>query len=406
MAGLMIFGGTLEGRQIAEAFRDTALDVHICVATEYGAALLPVSENIHIHAGRMTDEEMFSFLSGLCVDCCVDATHPYAVEVTRNARAVCERLHIPYIRVYRREEAHAGSEEQSAIRVVCKDNVDDAVAFLQTVPGNILITTGSKELACYTALDDYRTRCFARVLPTAKVVAACSALGFEGKNLIGMQGPFTEELNYCLLRQVKAAWLVTKSSGKEGGFPEKYDAAVRAGVNILVIGRPAEEQEHAMELPEVLDYLIKTFGGSDATKQRDMDREESRQEESKQEESRQEEPKQEKSIQANSVQEPAKKKAVIRKADKRTVYLVGMGPGAGSLLTGEARACLAESDVIIGAARMLELCGDYAYKPFYQSYKKEEIFAFLSEHPEYRRAAVVYSGDVGFYSGAKGMREL
>jgi len=413
MAEIVIFGGTYEGRQIAEAFQNTQLQIHVCVATEYGATLLPDGRNIQIHTGRMNEEQMQSFLTDLNADCCVDATHPYAAEVTRNLKNVCNNLNLKYLRVYRKEETL--NQDAADIQVIYKENVEDAATFLKATTGNILITTGSKELAHFTSVPDYKTRCFARVLPTAQVVDACSKLGFEGKNLIGMQGPFTEELNYCLLRQVDAKWLVTKSSGRQGGFSEKCEAALRAGVNLLIIGRPETETEQGMELTEVLHYLhgkfecdalqtartkpAETWGDQDTTAEQsagtDQDAGADQSAGTDQDAG---------ADQSAGIDQDVG--AEQNASGKRLIYLIGMGPGDAGLLTAEAKECLACSDVIIGAGRMLKLCSDYKEKPFYQSYKKEEILTFLSDHPEYQRAAVVYSGDIGFYSGAKGMKQL
>ena len=63
-----------------------------------------------------------------------------------------------------------------------------AACFLNTVSGNVLLTTGSKELDAYGAVTD-QSRLYARVLSTQESVARCRALGFEGKRLIAMQGP-------------------------------------------------------------------------------------------------------------------------------------------------------------------------------------------------------------------------
>ena len=62
--------------------------------------------------------------------------------------------------------------------------------YLKGTEGPILAATGSKELAKYTALPDYRERVTARVLSTPEAVRESAALGFQGKNLICMQGPF------------------------------------------------------------------------------------------------------------------------------------------------------------------------------------------------------------------------
>lgn len=358
----VIFGGTWEGRMIAETFQKTKLELHICVATEYGASLLPVCENIHVHAGRMDQEEMEAFLAGLKPDCCLDATHPYAAQVTENISKACQSLSLCYVRVRRHEAAAKG-----AAAVIYRESIAAAVEYLSDTKGNILITTGSRDLEEYTKLPDYKSRCFARVLPTLSVMEKCRALGFEGRNLIGMQGPFSEELNLAMLKQTNAAWMVTKNSGKEGGYPEKCEAAIRAGANIVVIGRPAEKAENVMSLEEAAAYLRRRY-----------------------------------KMEAVDGSGEAKEPPGLR----RQVYLVGMGPGQQELLTQQARDCLEKCDVLIGAKRILKIWKGYENKPFYDCYRKQDICAFLREHPEYKRAAVVYSGDIGFYSGAKGMREL
>lgn len=396
MPKIIIFGGTCEGRRLAEAFQGTKLELHICVATQYGASLLPVCENIHVHAGRMDAEEMSDFLKKLDADCCLDATHPYAVAVTENIFHACQEEKLPYIRVLRREESiseelraeacrDAGTEAgagENQVEVVYRESVAEAVEFLASTSGNILITTGSRDLQEYTGLADYQNRCFARVLPTLSVMEKCKALGFEGRNLIGMQGPFSEELNFAMLKQVNASWMVTKSSGKEGGYPEKCEAAIRAGVNIVVIGRPAQKAENAMELEEAVAFLREKYGiGEAAAKKEGQDAAK-------------------KDVQTS--QQPEGTENI----HQRQVYLIGMGPGKAELLTKEAQDCLAKCDVWIGAKRMLEICREFEEKPLFMSYRKEEICAFLREHPEYEKAAVVYSGDIGFYSGAKGMQEL
>ena len=360
MAGIVVFGGTVEGRMFAEAFCNTDLELHICVATEYGASLLPVCSNIEIHTGRMDAVGMEKFLEKIVPDYCLDATHPYAESVSENALSACQRRNVPYIRVLREEGEAAGNTGDGDVSFIYEDNIEDAAAFLNTTKGNILITTGSKDLEKYAAIEDYKNRCYARVLPIASVLEKCRELGFEGKNLIGMQGPFGEELNYWMMKQIDASYHVTKNSGREGCFQEKSNAAVRAGVRVLVIERRREKVERASgsvkvyTFPEAMQFLRQQYGLK----------------------------------------------------EKKEVCLIGMGPGNIGQLTGEARKCLRECDVVIGAKRMLEMCQGYGPKPYFTSYKKEEIALFLQRHPEYKKAALVYSGDIGFYSGADGINNI
>lgn len=383
MGKIILFGGTSEGRLLAESFAGTGVEVEVCVATEYGATLLPGGKNIHVHAGRMDEPEMEVFLKKAQAQYCLDATHPYAVEVTQNIRAACLGVGLPYIRVLRKKEESAGETKA----VFC-NSVEDAVSYLAQTTGNILLTTGSRDLEAYTKLENYRERCFARVLPTLSVMEKCKALGFEGKNLIGMQGPFSEELNFAMLKQINASYLVTKNSGKEGGYPEKREAALRAGAHIVVIGRPAEEEENALSLGETIAFVRERFGLSE----RPMPSERMGLTECFR-------------ISGAPDAAAAGAKASARPV-RRQLYLIGMGPGNEELLTKQALSCLEGCSLIIGAKRVLEIWPGIRKKQTFSSYKKEEIAAFLRAHPEHEKAAVVYSGDIGFYSGAKGMEKL
>ena len=104
-----------------------------------------------------------------------------------------------------------------------------AAAFLESTRGNILLTTGSKELAAYSGIPDFTQRVYARVLPMDASLEACRAAGLKAAHIIAMQGPFSEEMDLATLRFADAAWMVTKDGGEAGGFPAKASAARMAG---------------------------------------------------------------------------------------------------------------------------------------------------------------------------------
>ena len=127
--------------------------------------------------------------------------------------------------------------------------------YLDTTAGSVFITTGSKELAGFTKLRDYRERCYVRVLPISDVVASCEKMGFKTANLICMQGPFNKELNLAMLKSCGASYMVTKESGTRGGFKEKVEAALIADAKVLVIGRPAEYGGESHSLDEMIGII-------------------------------------------------------------------------------------------------------------------------------------------------------
>lgn len=137
-------------------------------------------------------------------------------------------------------------------------STEEAAAWLAGTEGNVLLTTGSKELRVFTSVPGYRERLFARVLSLPSVVASCADLGFQGRNLICMQGPFSEEMNIALIHQTKAKYLVTKDTGREGGFPEKESAAKVCGCRMIIIRRPLEEKGISVE--ECIRRIREKFG--------------------------------------------------------------------------------------------------------------------------------------------------
>lgn len=248
---VLVFAGTTEGREIAEWLNDKRIESYVSVATEYGSTLLEDSEYIHVLCGRMNNQEMEAFFMEKQIQIVVDATHPFAKVVTENIRSACAKCKVQYIRCLR--SAGLSGEETDHLRIV--SSIAEAVAFLEGTEGNILISTGSKELGEYTKLTDYKERCYARVLSVKESVEKSIALGFEGKHLIAMQGPFSVDMNTAMLKSVNASYFVTKESGKTGGFYEKLEAARALNVTLVVIGRSAEEGYSASEVCGKLEEL-------------------------------------------------------------------------------------------------------------------------------------------------------
>ena len=235
---VLLFGGTAEGRELALWLAERGWQVYLCVATDYGAQLIPQHPNIALSARRLTEEEMEALMAGHPFACVVDATHPYAVEVTENIRSAACKTGLPYRRLVRQSDREDGCLKA--------ESMAQAARRLEELPGNILLTTGSKELDAF-ARSGLVERCYPRVLPTLDSLGRCLELGFPPKNIICMQGPFSKELNVALLKQYDIKTLVTKDTGGYGGFREKAEAAREAGAALLVVERPRNETGDTLE---------------------------------------------------------------------------------------------------------------------------------------------------------------
>ena len=343
MYKVIVFAGTTEGYEISCFLSENQLPVLACVATEYGSKSLQENSCLHVQAGRLDEQQMRNLFFREKPELVLDATHPYAAEVTQNIRKACEETGVSYTRILR-----TGSEQQNAVYV---RDAKEAAEYLKGTEGNVLLTTGSKELAVFTSVSDYNKRLFARVLSLPSVIESCQALGFEGRNLIAMQGPFSKELNQAMLEQYQCKYLVTKDSGKAGGFLEKIQAAEALGVTAVIIGRPLAEE--GLSLKECRHMLIERYG--------------------------------------------------LKKEQK--VTLLGIGMGSIGTLTLEGREAVRDADLIVGARRMVDAVR-LPGQDFLYEYRSREIAEYLAEHPEYTRVVIALSGDVGFYSGAKKLVEL
>ena len=343
MYKVIVFAGTTEGYEISRFLSENQLPVLACVATEYGSKSLQENSCLHVQAGRLDEQQMRDLFFREKPELVLDATHPYAAEVTQNIRKACEKTGVSYTRILR-----TGSEQQNAVYV---RDAKEAAEYLEGTEGNVLLTTGSKELAVFTSVTDYNKRLFARVLSLPSVIESCQALGFEGRNLIAMQGPFSKELNQAMLEQYQCKYLVTKDSGKAGGFLEKIQAAEALGVTAVIIGRPLAEE--GLSLKECRHMLIERYG--------------------------------------------------LKK--EQNVTLLGIGMGSIGTLTLEGREAVRNADLIVGARRMVDAVR-LPGQDFLYEYRSREIAEYLAEHPEYTRVVIALSGDVGFYSGAKKLVEL
>lgn len=344
MSKICIFGGTTEGRKLAEFLSGQPCDVMVCVATDYGQTLLPEAEHVSVSARRLPVGEIVSLLTEHRFDLVIDATHPYAQSITKSIARACRETGTLRWRLLR--GASGVSPEHTYV-----ETVSDAAAFLSETEGNILLTTGSKELAGFSQLPGFSERVWARVLPLQSSLDACAQAGLPASHIFAMQGPFSEAMNAAMLRTIGAQYLVTKDGGAPGGFEEKESAAKSAGARLVVIGRPPEEE--GLSLSKTISALCARFGF----------------------------------------------------APKPEVFIAGIGPGSEALQTQEVRAAIRRADCLIGARRMLDAVAGQQQLTI-DAIAPEAIASHIAQHPECGTFCVVMSGDTGFYSGTKKLLPL
>lgn len=392
---VLIFAGTTEGRTLSEYLSENRIEHTVCVATEYGEEVLSVSPYMTIHQGRMGVSEMEKLMQTGSFAAVVDATHPYAVEVTANIREASQEAKLPYLRLKRCLDTET---EGSVFYFHSNEECVDA---LEKTEGNILLTTGSKELATYCSRPLVKERLYVRILPGMESISICTELGIKGKQMIAMQGPFSTEMNEAILHQYEIACMVTKKSGRQGGYPEKLEAARRAGIPVYVIEPAGTERGYSMEeVCEKLQLLLCVEKSVSVDKSKAVD--------NIMEKKITDVPKAESGIEmVTPSKAEAENDVTAGKVDnKMDIILAGIGMGASKGLTREVYDAIESADILLGAKRLIE-----PYKPRMEKkpyYLGKDIVPYLenlilqSTGKRYR-VVVLFSGDSGCYSGCQAL---
>lgn len=236
---ILLFGGTTEGRELAQWCASNKIKTTVCVATEYGKTLLP--SEVDCRVGRLDIPEMTALIKGHPEGFThiIDGTHPYATVVTKNIKESTSLCKLPYLRLLRDQTKAEGDW-------ISVGSIGDASKVCETLSGNILLTTGSKELSPF-AVDGLKERSFPRVLPMISSLSQCLDLGFPLGQIIALQGPCGKELNIALIHQYDIKILVTKASGGVSGFWEKVEASKECGLSLIVIEPPLQVEGYSMD---------------------------------------------------------------------------------------------------------------------------------------------------------------
>jgi precorrin-6A/cobalt-precorrin-6A reductase len=231
---ILLLSGTGEGPPLARALLAAGLQVRATVTRAeakdnlFGSLL----NTIDVEVGGFTEQSLEEFLDRGGADLVLDATHPFAVRITRLAQSVCERMAMPYVRFERPDWTPPDG-------AYFADSYAAAAAVLPSLGSRVMLTIGAKQLKHFTPLHG-RLTMYARILPSPLSLRQALESGFAEENLLRLRPPFSTEQNRELFRQYNVDVLVTKASGREGGVVEKVTAARDLAMKVLMIRRPEQ----------------------------------------------------------------------------------------------------------------------------------------------------------------------
>lgn len=249
---ILFLAGTSDARSLAVQLQNQGYPLLATVVTESAAESLK-EYHIPYLVGRLSVDDMVALIQKLNMNCVIDASHPYAEEASKTAMAAAKACKIPYIRYERPEERFSSS------LITEVESYEEAAKLAQSHKGTIMLTTGSKTLEIFTKYlmrDEIRLIC--RMLPNIENMEKCHRLGIKQKDIIAIQGPFSQILNKALCEQYNVTLMITKESGKVGSIDEKMTAALQLEIPVILIKRPAIEYENFCTS---FEEVTKTLGG-------------------------------------------------------------------------------------------------------------------------------------------------
>ena len=222
---VLILGGTSEASALGRALiGDGRFDATFSLA---GRTQNPARQPLPTRVGGFGGVDgLARYLLENRVDALIDATHPFAVQMTRNAALAARQTAIPLLVVNR-----PAWEKQPGDLWVTVPDVQTAAQALGTDPRRVLLTIGQKDLSAFTSAPchDYVIRSVDAPHPQSLPPRA---------EVITARGPFAVSDECALLRRHKVDLLVTKNSGGTATVA-KLVAARLLQLRVIMISRPA-----------------------------------------------------------------------------------------------------------------------------------------------------------------------
>ncbi len=244
---IWLIGGTSESAKIAEAIASQSLPCLITVTTASAQSLYPASAYLTLQVGQLNQQQIGQFCRQEKIRAIVDASHPYAVEISQNAIAISQEENIPYLR-YERPRVPSDSGAQEI------ESFDALLAGEYLLGQRVFLTVGYRALSLFKSWQN-RATLFARILPVVNSLEVALALGFTPDRLLALRPPFSAAFEKALWQQWRISLVITKASGEAGGEAIKRAVAAELGIPLLVIARPQiAYPQQTQDILEVLNF--------------------------------------------------------------------------------------------------------------------------------------------------------
>jgi precorrin-6A/cobalt-precorrin-6A reductase len=241
MIRALILGGTGDANRLADTFARENVDAIYSYA---GRTQIPLGHSLPTRIGGFGGATgLADFIRAERITHVIDATHPFAAEMSRHAIGACEAAGVPLVALERAPWTHLAGDKWIDV-----SDINAAVAALPEPRARVFLAIGRQHIAPFAAKPQH-------AYTLRFVDAPEGALPLPVAEVIVSRGPFTLEGDRVLMRSRRIEWLVARNSGG-GGARAKIDAARELGLPVIMIARPALPERPRVETVEaVLAWL-------------------------------------------------------------------------------------------------------------------------------------------------------
>jgi precorrin-6A/cobalt-precorrin-6A reductase len=233
----LILGGTGDANKLA----DQVVRANYSYA---GRTQIPLGHDLPTRIGGFGGASgLADFIREARITHVIDATHPFAAEMSRHAVDACAAMRIPLIALER-----APWTQVSGDRWIDVPDIDAAVSALPDARARVFLAIGRQHVAPFAAKPQH-------AYTLRFVDAPGDTLPLPDAEVVVSRGPFTREGDLELMRTRNIEWLVARNSGGAGARA-KIDAARELSLPVIMIARPElPERPRAESVDEVLAWL-------------------------------------------------------------------------------------------------------------------------------------------------------
>jgi precorrin-6A/cobalt-precorrin-6A reductase len=233
---VLILGGSTEASELAWLLADDRrFETTLSLA---GRTLNPREQPVRTRRGGFGGiDGLATWLQQEGIQAVVDATHPYAAQISFNAVAACQRLAIPLATVLRQSwQSQPGDVWRDAA------NFEAAAGVLGPEPKRVFLSLGRQELGAFASAPQHHY--IARMIDPPDGIALPPDI-----RLVFDRGPFDLQAETALLKQERIDVIVCKNSGAAAVYP-KIEATRGLGIPVVMIARPHKACGYALENPQ------------------------------------------------------------------------------------------------------------------------------------------------------------